>query len=125
MDVEDLDVLRPEPRAVRIGGQDIDVSYIPCGITFEVDAIVRELWAIPQEALAAGGDDARRAFDLSIRLCAVFCYRKHPEMDEEWFRDNVDAGQLRMFAEAVRDALARAYKGSESGPKNRKAARTR
>ncbi len=118
MKVEDLDVLRPESRIVRIGGKDIDVSFIPCGITFDVDTIVRELQGMTAEKLLANGEDTHRAFDLSVRLCSVFCSRKNPEMDEAWFMDNADANQIRAFSGAIKDALMKAYSGVKADPKN-------
>jgi len=111
MQVEDLDVLRPEPKFIRLGGKDIDVSFIPCGITFEVDSIIKEMGMISQEDLMKNGDDVKRAFDLSVKLCSVFCSRKYPELNEEWFNDNVDGKQLQMFSLEIREALVRAYSG--------------
>lgn len=123
MKIEDLDILRPEPRMLRLGGNDVDVSFIPCGITFELDKIMVELGRISQEAVMDGSETTRRAFDLSIDLCAAFCRHKYPEMTREWFMDNVDARQIQAFASAVRDALQRAYAGGE--PKNADAPRVK
>ena len=116
MRIEDLDILRPEPRLVKLGGNEIDVSFIPCAITFELDRIMGELSKISQEDVTANSEVTRRAFDLSIDLCVAFCSHKHPDMDREWFMENVDAGQVRVFALAVREALQKAYAGGE--PKN-------
>lgn len=121
MKVEDLDVLRPESRIIRLGGKDIDVSFIPCGITFEVDKIIQELGKMDQEKMAMNGEETRRAFDLSISLCVAFCSHKYAELDENWFRENTDARQIQAFSEAIKDALMRAYKGAESNSKNLKA----
>lgn len=118
MKVEDLDVLRPEARMIRIGGKDIDVSFIPCGITFEVDSIVRELQTIGMDKLMQNGEDTRKAFELSVRMCSVFCSRKNPEMDEAWFMENADANQIRVFSGAIKDALVKAYSGVKADPKN-------
>lgn len=118
MQVEDLDVLRPEPKFVRLNGKDIDVSFIPCGITFEVDTLIREMGIIGMDALEKGGPEAKRAFDLSVELCSVFCSRKYPELNKEWFNENVDGKQLQMFALAIRDALVRAYSGVSTDSKN-------
>lgn len=112
--VVDLDVLRPEPRFVKLGGKEIDVSFIPTGITFEIDAVVREMGKLDQAAVQAGeGEDARRGFDLTVELCSLFCRRKHPEMTPEWFGEHTDAGQLSVFAEAIKAALFRSYEGIE------------
>lgn len=112
MKIEDLDVLRPEARIVRIGGKDIDVSYVPCGITFEIDSITQELSKIDIEEVRKNGPDARKAFDLAIDLCAAFCSHRHPEMDRAWFLDNVDALQVQAFAAAIKEALMLSYAGT-------------
>ena len=111
MVIEDLDALRPEPRRVKIGGHEIDVSFVPCGITFDVDRIVQDINAIGISQITANGEETRKAFNLSIELCSVFCSRKHPELDVVWFNDNVDAMQIRAFVDAIREALARSYAG--------------
>jgi hypothetical protein len=121
MRVLDLDVLRPEKRMIRIGGKDIDVSFIPCGITFDIDSIVQELSGIDQQKILLNGEETKRAFDLSVKLCSVFCSRKFPELDEEWFNNNTDARQIKEFSSAIKDALVRAYSIGVDNPKNQKA----
>ena len=122
MKVEDLDVLRPEPSYVRMGGKDIDVYFIPCGITFEIDALVQQLQPLVPEINKGNIDAVRKGFELSVKMCAVFCAYKYPEMDEKWFKDNTDIRQIQLFAQAIRGALEKAYNtGSASGggdPKN-------
>ena len=123
MKIEDLDVLRPEKRIIKLGGKDIDVSFIPCGINFDVDAIVRELGTMTKDIIKDNGDGTKRAFDLSIKLCSLFVENKYPEMDEEWFRSNVDGVQIKHFVEAIQDALKKAYLGIETEAKNLPAAK--
>lgn len=118
--VQDLDVLRPEKRVVKLGGKQIDVSFIPLGITFDLEDIIRQLGELDQKELASGGPAARKAFDLTIKLCSAFCTLKNPEMDEQWFRENVDSIQLQALATEIRGALSRAYAGLD--PKNAEAA---
>lgn len=112
--VVDLDVLKPEPRIVKIGGKSIDVSFIPCGITFSIDQIIRKLSKVKPEEIETTSD----AFDLTVELCATFVAHEYPEMDEAWFRKNTSAGQIKMFAEAVKDALMASYRGIEEYGKN-------
>ena len=118
MKVEDLDVLRPEKRIIRLGGKDIDVSFIPCGITFEIDRIMQELRTINQSKILENGEDTRRAFELSVEMCVAFCSHKYPELDYDWFMENVDANQIKVFSSTIQDALIRAYSGVQATPKN-------
>jgi hypothetical protein len=117
MTVIDLDVLRPEKKVVKIGGQEIDVSFIPCGITFDIDSVMAEISGLDLEAAGAGGEETRKAFKLSIKLCSVFCSYKHPELDEEWFMSNASPQQLGALARAIQQALAQAYAGIETPQK--------
>jgi hypothetical protein len=116
--IVDLDILRPKRVCVRLADKEIDVSMIPCGITFEIDAIMREMMKLNPKKAKDGGEDTRKYFDLTIKLCAVFASVGHPEMTEEWFRNNVDAMQLGKMAELVKDALLRSYEGVRVHGKN-------
>lgn len=116
--VIDLDILRPQQRVIHLGGKDFDVSFIPCGITFEIDDIVQELAKIPQKKIAAGGAECKKAFDLAVKLCSVFVKHNNPDMDEVWFRKNVDVIQINLFAQEIQSALQDSYKGvSDYGKK--------
>jgi hypothetical protein len=111
--VLDLDILKPDPRIVKLRGVEIDISFIPVGITFEVDEIVKQMVGLDQEALTEGRGDVKGAIDMAIRLCSMFCTVKNPELSEEWFREYVTAGQLMSLAEAIKDTLQESYKGVE------------
>jgi hypothetical protein len=121
MIVEDLDILRPEPRIIRIGGKEIDVSFIPCGITFEVDSIVQELSKIDATKLSGTDPEVKKGFVLSIQLCLAFCTYRYPELNQEWFEQNVSASQIKVFAGAIEDALKLAYAGVSDTTKKPKA----
>ena len=116
MKVIDLDVLRSEKRIIKLNGTEIDVSFIPCGITFDVDAIMQLIGGLDQKAVAAGGEESRKAFDLSISLCVAFCSWEHPDLDEKWFRGNVSPQQLGAMADAIQEALMQAYAGIQTPP---------
>lgn len=116
MIVEDLDALRPEPHFIKLGGKEIDITFLPCAITFDIDAIVRQIGEMDKEELLENGSATKEAFDLTIKMCVIFCQHSHPEMDEEWFRNNTDAFQLQAFSSAIKEALVRAYVGIN--PKN-------
>jgi len=117
-DVLDLDVLRPKPQYVKLAGKKIDVSFIPCAITWDIDRIVRELAAIGQKEAQAGGEGTKKAFDLSIELCALFCQWKHNEMDRQWFLENTDPIQIEAFSRKIQQTLERSYAGAEGYQKN-------
>lgn len=117
-DIVDLDILRPEPRKVKLAGHIIDVSYVPCGITFEVDQIVREIEALDPSNIASSEEEERKAFDLSIKLCSTFASASYPEMSESWFRKNASIDQISMLVKTIEQALVESYKGVEQYGKN-------
>jgi hypothetical protein len=121
--VLDLDVLKPQAKFITLGGNSIDVSFIPCAITWDVDKIISELAKIGQDKVLENGVETKRAFELSVQLCAVFCEHKFPEMTYEWFMDNCDANMIKEFSESIKDALTRAYSGIRVEGKNLKAPR--
>lgn len=121
MIIQDLDVLRPESKFVKINGKQIDVSFIPCGITFDIDSIMQELGSMTQKEIESEPEKTKKAFDLSVKLCATFCEHNYPELNEKWFRNNTDALQIKAFADAIKTALTKAYAGIESYPKNAEA----
>ena len=124
-EVLDLDILKPPARIVKLNGIEFDVSFVPTGITFEVDGIVRELEvvvkAIEEETGSSGNDalydaansnseHAHKAYELGVRLCVAFCH-EYPEMDEDWFMKNTSPTQVGFFSEAIQEALVQSYKG--------------
>jgi hypothetical protein len=118
-DIVDLDILRPKKVCVTLAGKTIDVSFIPVGITFEIDGIVRDLMKLNQQEIQTGGEDTKKALDLTIKLCATYSSIDHPEMTEEWFRKHVDAKQTARMADIIKDALLSSYEGvREYGAKN-------
>ena len=117
MDVLDLDVLRPAKKIVKLGGMDIDVSFMPLGLTFDIDDITRDMSALDSKKLDANDpEEVKKAFNLSIQLCVIFCQHQHPEMDRAWFDHNTSAAQVRELGNEIKDALQRAYEGIN--PKN-------
>lgn len=125
MKIEDLDVLRPEKRIVKLNGKDIDVSFIPCGITFEIDAILNELNSIDQEKVKLNGDETKRALDLTIKLCSTFCEYKYSELNYDYFVHECDALQINAFVQAIKEALVHAYDGIAGNAKNLKAPKSK
>ena len=117
-EVIDLDILRPEPKIIKLGGHEIDVSFVPCALTFEVDRLSRELVGLDLKEVQKGGKEAEKAFGLSIDMCAVFCSAKYPDMTREWFMQNTDPVQINRLADTIKETLQRSYAGAEAYGKN-------
>ena len=113
-EIVDLDALRPEKVIIKLGGKEIDVSFIPCGITFDVDEITKRLFSFDMEKVRAGGAETNEAFNIALELCSVFCMVKHPEMTVKWFREKTDPIQVNQLATIIQATLAKAYEGAEA-----------
>ena len=111
-EILDLDILRPKKRSIKIGGKEVDVSFVPCAITFDLDAAVRELQDSTKKV------DLKKSFEVAVKICALFCANQYPEMTEKWLMDHTDAKQLNVFALEIQKTLAEAYAGVEEYSKN-------
>lgn len=112
--VIDLDVLRPDPIYIKLGGKKIDVSFIPCGITFDLDEIIRKMSKLNMAEVEKGGKETAQAFNFAIRICAIFCSVQHKEMTEEWFLKSTSPEQIEKMAEVIRDTLNKSLKDVEA-----------
>lgn len=117
-EVIDLDALRPPSQLVKLGGHEIDVSFIPCALTFEVDRLSNEMAGLDIKEVNKGGTEAEKAFYLAIDLCVVFCSAKYPDMTKAWFMQNTDPIQINKLAETIQETLQRSYAGAEAYSKN-------
>lgn len=117
-DVLDLDIIRPKTKKVKLAGKTIDVSFVPCGITFEVDEIVRKMANLDPNKIETDVAEARKGFDLAIDLCVAFASIQNPEFTKSWFLKNCSPAQLNGLADVIKVALYDSYKGLEQYGKN-------
>jgi len=118
-DVIDLDILRPKPVLVKLGGKTIDVSFVPCAITFDLDNIIQNIAKLDSDKIKNNDkEEQKKAFDFGIKLCSVFCSEQHPDMTYDWFVKNTDAGQVQQFSGLIKNALMKSYAGVEAYGKN-------
>lgn len=110
--IHDLDILRPEPEYVVLAGKEIDISFIPSGVAFEIMGLWQELEELSGtteklDEVRLGGEAAKKSFDLTAEICSRITQAQHKEMNKEWLLKNVDIRQLNAFVEYVKDALFR------------------
>ena len=110
-EIIDLDILRPTKKILKLDGKEIDVSFIPTAITFDIDDMLRELRSISKKEIEKGKEECRKAFDLSIKICVAFTENSYPEMDYDWFCKNTTAPQVSAFIKEIESALVSSYKG--------------
>ncbi|HON97041.1 MAG TPA: hypothetical protein PK222_02150 [Bacteroidales bacterium] len=115
--IVDLDILKPPKKIIKLGGVQIDVSFVPCGITWEIDSLVRKLSEYDENKLK-DEKSSKEALDIIIKLCSTFASFKNPELSEKWFRENVEMPQINAFVSLIKEALIRSYAGVEQYGKN-------
>jgi len=118
MEVIDLDILKPAGRVIKIDGKSIEISFIPVGITFQVDQITKKLFEYQKVDLEADSAKAEEAFDLAVKLCALFCEKEYPDLNEKWFRSNATAGQIQVLTGQITKTLTESMQGLERYAKN-------
>lgn len=111
--VLDLDVLRPADAKVVLGGNEIDVSFIPLALTWDINDLLTQTSALTKDGELDADDPklAKEGFALSVKMCVVFCAHQYPEMDEAWFDQYASMGDIIVLGTKIREALTRAYEG--------------
>jgi hypothetical protein len=119
--VMDLDIIRPQANIVRINNKEFDLSFIPTGITFEVDELVNQKLAkLDYKKIKEEKDsgEIRKAFDLSVELCVTLLSFWDSSITEEWFLRNTSSGQVEKLVSVITSALEVSYEGVKQYGKN-------
>jgi hypothetical protein len=119
--VMDLDIIRPKANIVRINNKEFDLSFIPTGITFEVDELVNQKLAkLDYKKIKEEKDsgEIRKAFDLSVELCVTLLSFWDSSITEEWFLRNTSSGQVEKLVSVITSALEVSYEGVKQYGKN-------
>jgi len=116
--VHDLDILRPKPEYVRLGGKDIDISFIPSGVAMDIMALqseLKELTDSPEklDRVRSGGDEAKRSFEIAAELCAAITASQYPEMDKAWLLKHTDVIQVRALMDHITKAVFKSLESAE------------
>ena len=101
--IHDLDVLRPPQEFVRLGGNDIDISFIPSGVAIDVMSMQDQLTAIQGET----DDISKERFALVAELCAKITENQYPKMDKAWLLKNTDVLQLKRLIELISEGITK------------------
>ena len=108
--VKNLDLLKPEAHSVELMGKVIDLSFMPCGIVFDISDVVNELaqlTADKTDELSEGGNVAREAFELTVKLCAIVTESQHPELTMKYLQAHMSIRQIADLAAEIRGLLDR------------------
>ena len=91
--IADLDTLRPKSEYVKLGGNDIDISFVPSGVAIDLLGLKKEL-----DDLAVEKDknpvSEKKAFELVADMCAMITEAQYPDMTKKWLMKNTTINQL-------------------------------
>ncbi len=127
--VYDLDLLRPSPEYVILGGKKIDISFIPSGIAIDIMDMrqkMEELTGTPEKLkkIEEGGKEAIESFQIAASICAKITESQHKDMTKEWLLKNTNVIQLQKLIEHVTSAVFKSLEGVQEGSgKNQQAAK--
>jgi hypothetical protein len=121
--VHDLDILRPQPEYVKLGGKQIDISFIPSGVALDIVALrekLVELTDTPEKVkkVEEGGEEALESFDITAELCAKITESQHKEMTKEWLLHNTNILQLKSLIEYISNAVMHSLEAGGIETKN-------
>jgi len=116
--IHDLDILRPKPEYVILGGKQIDISFIPSGIALDIMGLQAELQDLTDtpdklKKVKSGGDAAKRSFEIAAELCAAITRSQHEEMDQDWLMKHTDVLQIKALMEHVSRAVFKSLESAE------------
>jgi len=115
--IHDLDVLRPKPEYIKLGGHKIDISGVAMDVMERQQELI-ELTNTPEKLkeVEEGGQAAKRSFEIAAELCASITSIHEPEMDKEWLLKNTDVVQLKALIDHVTAGVMRSLNnvGDES-----------
>lgn len=116
--VYDLDILRPTPEYVLLGGKRIDISFVPSGIAIDIMAMqqkLQDLTSTPDKLkkIEAGGKAAIESFQVAASICAKITESQHKDMTKEWLLKNTNVVQLKQLIEHITNAVSKSLEGIE------------
>ena len=116
--VYDLDILRPTPEYVLLGGKKIDISFVPSGIALDIMAMQQELQDLtgtPEKLrkIEAGGKEAIESFQVAASICAKITGTQHKDMTKEWLLKNTNVVQLKQLIEHITNAVSKSLESIE------------
>ena len=86
-EVTDLDILKPPPVIVRILGVDLNVGFVPFGVTMEVERLQQQLTALEdgrdRGELIADPEYGRQAIKLQTEIALLIAQYQAPEITRE------------------------------------------
>jgi len=95
----DLDALAPEPRIIRLGGEEIDVAQIP----------TRPMLQIVQfyDKQKAGKMSTEESLDKILGIFGGLCEKKNPKITKDFLLDNLPMEQMMAFVNFIIEPITK------------------
>ncbi len=111
--IHDLDILRPPSEYVKLGGKEIDISYVPSGVAIDMIILHEKLDKSKSE---------KEQFGIAAEICSKLTSMQHKEMTKEWLLKETNVDQLYALMRYVFDSVSKSLDTGNEG-KGQKAAK--
>ncbi len=116
--VYDLDILRPPPEYVLLGGKKTDISFVPSGNAMDIMAMQQKLQNLTGtpgklRKIETGGKEAIESFQIAASICAKITESQHKDMTKEWLLKNTNVVQLKQLIEHITNAVSKSLESIE------------
>ena len=98
--LKDFDILAPPKRIARIGGEEIDVSFVPARVALQFIGFSKKYDVKTLETGTAGNFDPCMIEDM-LGIIEGICKRSSEKITAEWLLNNVDISVLMQFIQYV------------------------
>ena len=120
-DVIDLDLLIPKKRKISLAGEEIDLSFIPFGLTLKVSDIMKKLAKVQvstKDTPETATEKTEQAAELSLEMCALLCSYKNPNITADWLKEHANTAQLHALIDRVTELVTEEYQLAGRHSKN-------
>jgi len=128
--IHDLDEKDRQPEKIRICGREIDISFIPAGISIPMMNKYDEYYKILQSSkvinsdgtvnknaeieLAKSPDKTAENLNKMIDIISLFTAHKEPDMTKEWIEKNLSIQQVASFMSHLVKAITKGMRKNKT-----------
>jgi len=117
--VYDFDIVKPKSCNVKIDGFLYDLSYIPVGITFDIEAVIKGMRDLDApKLLDADNIEIKKGLNLSIKLVFTLLNYWNPEITEEYIIKKFTPGMIETLVHIIKQSLSTSMEGIKQYGKN-------
>jgi translation initiation factor 2 alpha subunit (eIF-2alpha) len=115
--IHNLDADIKEKEIVKLAGEEIDISFIPCGVSIPLlskyDKWVSESKKEGVEKIKNNVEIAQDNFKMQAEILSMFTSYTNPKLDYEWLLHNADLYQISSFMQLLIKSITSYIKKSQ------------